>query len=158
MPRPTVEVDKNKLDSIIKELESKNTYNTQSALYEAVSKAYGDEKVTPSVVMLRIKQFGLEIKTQKAKISADVFRERINNAITGDDTIKPKAKQTTHQLLEYADSKEKEKYLKVAKSTLRGSRKACIKMMCLQCTNWQPTEIKYCPCTGCALWLFRPYQ
>jgi hypothetical protein len=161
MPKATIQVDKQKLTDLINLLEKQETFTNRSALFQKVSEKYSAEngiQVSPSVIYLRVKQFSIPLKTEKSKFDPSRFREKLNNIAVGDDTITPKAKQTTSDLLEYADTKEKEKYLKVAKSTLRGSRKSCIRMMCLQCSNWQPKEIKNCPCVGCAIYLFRPYQ
>ena len=33
-----------------------------------------------------------------------------------------------------------------------------IKAKCLDCTCWQPVEVKSCTATTCPLWSYRPYQ
>lgn len=38
------------------------------------------------------------------------------------------------------------------------SKSAAVKAKCLDCMNWQSTEVKLCPSMDCPLWLYRPYQ
>jgi hypothetical protein len=38
------------------------------------------------------------------------------------------------------------------------SPRQAIKARCLQCSNYQRDEIRYCTVYGCALWIYRPYQ
>src|SRR4051812_14686831 len=99
MKKP-IEVDKQILTEVITLLESLETFSTQSALYKAVAAKYvektGNNKITPSVVMLRIRQFNIPIKTKKAAFDPSIFREKLKN--TTDDVINPTAKQTVEQL------------------------------------------------------------
>ena len=39
-----------------------------------------------------------------------------------------------------------------------GSLKACIKLKCLDCTNWEKKEVALCQATECPLWNVRPYK
>jgi hypothetical protein len=162
MGRKSVEVDRNILSKIIEELEQNEKFENQSKLYTRVAEEYTKKTgtaITSSVIYLRIKKFGIVIKTEKAKLDPSRFRERLSNTVsTGEDCIKPKAKQTVAQLLEFADEKEKKKWEKLAKSVLRGSRKAAIKFNCISCANFQTTEVKNCEINTCPFYLFRPYQ
>ncbi len=38
------------------------------------------------------------------------------------------------------------------------TRKAAIKIKCLQCSNYTVAEVRYCPIVICALHAIRPYQ
>ena len=38
------------------------------------------------------------------------------------------------------------------------SLKAAVIAKCLDCTCDQTVEIRLCPCAGCPLWTYRPYQ
>lgn len=160
--KKAIDVDKDKLMCVIEELEKNNKYTTRSALFNAASEKYTSDtgiKISPSVVYLRVKQFAIPIKTQKAVVDPAKFREKLANAaIKNDDSIVPKCKQTVSELLMYADEKEKAKWIKLAKSVLRGSRKAAIKFNCIQCANFQPKEVKLCPMNTCPFYLYRPYQ
>ena len=40
----------------------------------------------------------------------------------------------------------------------RGSLKAAVKLKCLDCSNWQPQEVRLCTMTDCPLHGVRPYQ
>lgn len=37
----------------------------------------------------------------------------------------------------------------------KGSRKAAIRLMCLQCVSWSPAEVKACTVPDCPLFPFR---
>jgi len=45
--------------------------------------------------------------------------------------------------------------LRVPKDTLVPFPMDAIKAKCRECSNGVPSEVRYCPCTDCALWLFR---
>jgi hypothetical protein len=160
--KKSIPIDEQVLRTIISDLEDKEKFDNQSALFKRVAQEYTAKtgiSVTHGVIYLRIKQFKIELKTKKSKLDPTKFRERINNAIqSNDDSIKPTAKQTVGQLLLYADAKEKLKYEKLAKSVLRGSRKAAIKLNCLACANFQSAEVRECQVNTCPMYLYRPYQ
>jgi len=45
------------------------------------------------------------------------------------------------------------------KTAMKGrSLRAAINSKCLDCTNWQRTEVKHCPIPTCSLYPYRPYQ
>jgi hypothetical protein len=44
------------------------------------------------------------------------------------------------------------------KAVQRISRVAAIKSKCLDCTNWQYLEVRFCTALDCPLWAYRPYQ
>lgn len=48
-----------------------------------------------------------------------------------------------------------EKLPTMAAAAASGSRKAAIRLHCLECTGDQPGEVKKCPCTDCFLYPFR---
>lgn len=47
------------------------------------------------------------------------------------------------------------KYLKAMSGK---SMRAAVNAKCLDCMNWQSTEVKLCPSMDCPLWPYRPYQ
>ena len=54
--------------------------------------------------------------------------------------------------------KHHEAYRKSWDEAMRGKRlMVCIKAKCLDCMNWQATEVKRCTCVACPLYEVRPY-
>ena len=50
-------------------------------------------------------------------------------------------------------------YRKIHWDAIHGTNKTrAIKAKCLDCTCWQPEEIKNCPAINCPLYKHRPYQ
>lgn len=50
------------------------------------------------------------------------------------------------------------KYKSLVDRAREGSLTAAIKLKCLDCSCWQPDEIRHCPCVECSLFPLRPYQ
>lgn len=44
------------------------------------------------------------------------------------------------------------------KAVARKSMRAALKAQCLECVNWEKSEIRNCTALGCPLWAYRPYQ
>jgi hypothetical protein len=51
-----------------------------------------------------------------------------------------------------------ERFLPLVAQAEKGSLRAAIKLKCLDCSNYQPSEIKECVITVCSLFPHRPYQ
>jgi len=156
--RKGIEIDRQILESIINDLESKNNYSSRMALYDEVANQYfllKQTKISGGLVSLRVSQWGLKLKTDKAK--AEPWKHKSTPIVESDNEIILN-KQLTTDLLMYADEKEKKKFLPLAKKVLRGSRNAAIHMTCMSCANWQKEEVKFCEVKSCPLWSFRKYQ
>src|SRR6185436_20727065 len=136
MPKPSIVVDKSKLEQIIKDLESKQKFEGHAALFKAVSEEYNkvaNPQITPSIVYLRVKSFNIPIKTTKSKVGRGAGKEDKINVTN--------SKQTVAGLLVYAEGEEKTKFAKLAGQVIKGSRKAAIKLNCLQCAAYSKNEI-----------------
>lgn len=48
-----------------------------------------------------------------------------------------------------------EKYRKLYEKARAGSAKAAIRLRCLMCVGWEPTEVEQCSATGCPLYSLR---
>lgn len=157
-------IEKDKLENIIKKLESENTYTTRSQLFMEVADKYSNlygVSFSHSCAAQRAKQYGIEIKTQMGERGAHLkggnadalkkWRE------TGEVQIKT-AKGNADSLIKLYSTEENGKYLKLAKKVKRGSLKSAICLKCLECSNYKKEEIKNCPITTCALFPIRPYQ
>lgn len=161
MAKKGIEVDKSKLTEIINTLEASEKFDNLSKLYKKVAKEYGDKygvQISHSLVYLRVKQFGIETQTKKAVFDPSQFKERLNKTPNSGDCIAPRLKQTVNELLDDATAEERQKYTKLAKSVIRGSRKAAIKLNCIKCSGYQTKEVKLCEINTCPFWAFRPYQ
>jgi ribosomal protein L44E len=163
MGRRTILVDKIKLQNIINKLEDEQEFATRGQLCETVAKKYTTQEgihITSSVVYLRIKEFGIEIKTQPGKRG----RGGLPNRISGNETkrIPRKEKFKTNPTIQIALAKinkaTPERFRPMAERIRKGSMKAALQLKCLDCSDYSTTEVKRCGCNDCPLWVFRPYQ
>jgi hypothetical protein len=61
------------------------------------------------------------------------------------------------KLLEYCPPEQVERFGRLAERVVSGPRprSAAIRLACIQCTNWDLTEVRKCQITKCALHGFR---
>lgn len=157
-------IEKDKLENIIKKLESENTYTTRSQLFMEVADKYSNlygVSFSHSCAAQRAKQYGIEIKTQMGERGAHLkggnadalkkWRE------TGEGQVK-KPKISSPDFLAFWAKEEGGKFLKIAKSAARGSLKAKLKLKCIECAGCSLKEVALCHITTCPLWDTRPYQ
>jgi ribosomal protein L44E len=162
MGRRTILVDKIKLQNIINRLEEEQEFTTQGQLCEAAAEKYTAQegiKITSSVVYLRIKEFGIEIKTKSGKRGRGGLPNRGNNEIK---RISRKEKFQANPTIQIALAKinkaTPERFRPMAERIRKGSMKAALQLKCLDCSDYSTTEVKRCGCNDCPLWVFRPYQ
>lgn len=153
MGRTKIQIDKSEFISKIKELESNQKFSNRNDLANAVSEHMN---ITPAVVLLRIKEFDVQLQTPKGKrgrqpgtkLSAEhkqaMSNGRSSKRVIGN--IKELRKEFPESRQGLLDKVEK------------GSLSAAIKAMCLSCTQYQTVEIKNCSCESCPLHSFRPYK
>jgi hypothetical protein len=152
--RKKLSLTREELQSVVNELEEKQTFASLAMLWKAVgdtewAKTLEPRALTPQVAMLRAKELGVTTKTQAGRIGAG----RVAPA-SGE-----RRKVSLPVLVEQVATRETpEKYHDLLRRAQAGSRKAALKLKCLECSNWQRSEIAFCPILGCALWQFRPYQ
>lgn len=159
MSRPSIPVDKNRLAAAIATCEAKTQYTTRQQLWQDVALAYGS--VSPAWVYLRAEELKLPVKTPKGKKG----RQKGDKVVTGVKTTRSEKFAKNNTILKAFDSLEKEvkqeqkgRFLPIFQRVKAGSMKAAVKLKCLDCTCYQTTEIKYCPCVACPLYAYRPYQ
>lgn len=157
--RKALDIDRKCMTEIIERLEKENTYDTQTALFSAVSSEYHSArnlKVSPALVYLRVKEWGLTLKTQKGKKGGTIpvgQRER------GLKLKSTKAQQSINYYRKVLSAdKEGKKYMHLVDKMAKGSLKASLKLKCLDCGNFQTQEVKFCECYSCPLHAIRPYQ
>lgn len=175
MARVAVVVDREKLVASIHTVEKNGPMNTRSELYEKVAKEYnlsvGNSKleITPSIVMLRIDQFKLTVKTpvgQRGRKTGDKMTdehkaklaEGRKNRVPGGRKTKFQNNPEIKQALQDLQKSVPETFLPIVDRIVNGSVTSAVKLMCLQCSNFQRVEVKECQMTDCALYAFRPYQ
>lgn len=143
------------LQVVVDELEAKQSFSSLAMLWKAVAetewaKSLEPRPLTAQVAMLRAKELGVVVKTVAGKIG----KGRAPGGVASD-----KKKFSLPVLVEQTASRETpSKYKDLLAKAQAGSRKAALKLKCLECSNWQPSEVAYCPILGCPLWQFRPYQ
>jgi len=152
MKTPT-KVDKTKLIRIIENIENKQIPKNRSELYGLVAKEYNEDKVTPSVVMLRISEWNIPVKTPKGKRGRQPG-VKIERKPREDKFKDPKIQSGLKDLKKEAG----EKYNKTVDRIGKGSMKSAIKMKCLDCSGYDKKEVKNCTVYNCSLYPFRPYK
>jgi hypothetical protein len=158
MARTKLEINKDDFQKVVTDLESKQTFENPSALWKAVeatdwAKGLQPRPLTAAVAYARAKELGIVIKTQPGKRGA--------GGLTGAPRVrvprskKMKAFAETFQRLRKETPK---RFLPLVDKAEKGSAKACIKLKCLECSAWQPTEVRHCVITNCPLYPIRPFQ
>jgi len=149
MARIGPSITKDELQQVIDQLENENQFVNRSELWKAVSHTAWAQNTKPvaataAVVALRVRQFGIVVKTPLGK------RGRSARQSLPTVNIFP---ANTNELKEVVP--EKFKHL-IEKS--QRSLKTAIKLKCLDCSGWDKKEVKYCPIQGCSLYRHRPYK
>lgn len=176
MPRVSVVVDKNELISAINKVEENGPLATQSDLYTQVAaemrETFKRFDVTPSVVMLRIKEWAISVKTEPARKvvrkTKDVIQKR-NPLVKAGGTIDKKKTSVSITVprvtvtngvineIELRSSFPASAQGLVDKS-LQGDLRAAIALNCLDCAGMNKETVRTCHITNCPLWLFRPFK
>lgn len=164
-------VDKKTLQNAINEVESKETFTTRSALHDAVAPIYNKNKkkefpeITSSIVMLRITEFKLDVKTPKGKRGrqpgAKLPKGFGGGGAKNRTTRKEKFQNNPDIVAHFAKLRKvtPERFLKVLDRAEAGSMKSAVKLHCLQCVNFETKEVRNCQSMGsCPMWSYRPYS
>ena len=164
MSRRTIVVDKKKLQSAINEAETNGPLKNLSALYTKVEKIYNGmdkiaEPVTMAVVGLRIKEFKLKHVTVAGKKgrAAGFGGGNSGPRVTKAEKFK-ESKRAQKALKALREVAEEDRFMAIIDRIEAGSRAAAVKLKCIECCGYQPSEVKKCACYHCPLFLFRPYK
>jgi len=158
--RKPIVINAHELQEQINQLEAERTFANRSELWAAIeltpwALAQQPRPLKGQVAMLKAKEYNLNIKTAVGKRG----REKGCGPIPGGGRKKRKMNEESLLLLKTGIPKEnREKLEKVMAKVEGGSMKAAIKLKCLDCCNWVPSEISACEIKGCSLWNFRPYK
>ena len=148
-------VDRSKLESAITTAESNGGLPNITLLCQVVAELYNANNpprvITHSVVGLRIREWGISIKTIKGK------RGRVSDSPTNSD-CKPKGNRLSESVLQTLHRDVPLRFHPVIGRLNEGSRSAAVKLKCLECSGWQTSEVAKCVCPDCPLFSFRPYK
>lgn len=166
MGRAAIPVDKIKLQAAIDSCELKETFSKRQPLWEAVALSYASvmqiESVSPVWVYLRVEELGLKVKTPKGKKGRAAGSSPITGVVRTTRAEKfeasPVIVNAFDSLEKIIKKEQKGRFMPVFERAKKGSVKALVKLKCLDCANYQTTEVKLCPCTDCPLYSIRPYQ
>lgn len=156
MARTKVAVNRQELEKCIRDAERTGPLQNRSELYRAVGEKLG---LTPSVVMLRIDEFSIELKTPKGKkgrqAGAKIRRE--------EKTLrKPRAEKFKQEKYQKSIRAMRNTYGPELQGLVnrieQGSIMAAVKLNCLQCLGFVKSEIRSCTDISCPFHCFRPYQ
>lgn len=157
MARVKLKIDKKEFEEQVKKLEDSNSFSNQSALWKALEETeWGkNNKLTAPVAYLRAKEFGTVIKTLVGKRGrqAGFPIPRAGKRSSRREKLKKFAKN-----FEQMRQKFPKMALPVINRSEAGSLKAAVNLKCLDCSNFQREEIRFCTCYDCPLFPFRPYQ
>ncbi len=175
MARTKLEISRTDFINEIKKLEEKETFLNVQNLALAIAetewaKDFKPKPITSPIATLRIKEWQLiergEIKTSKGrrgrqsgiKLSDEqksaMVSGRVNKSF---DEEWLKALKANIPLTDSKGNKT-DRFIKIYNKAVKGSIKAFLKLKCLDCSNWESTEVKLCTCISCPLWGIRPYK
>lgn len=162
-----------KLQAAIDRAEKDGPLLTMGKLAEKAATFYNsmdvEKEITFSVVLLRIKEFGLTVKTKPGK--RGVQKGGDNSALVAARAAR-KGGGRAGKLLKHPqfevwlksvikmckDHGQEEQMSSLIKKASRGSLRAIIKLNCIVCCGFSKKEVKLCTCPACPMWLVRPYQ
>lgn len=163
--KTATKVDLFKLRQCIASVEANGPLVNRNSLYQAVSLAYGDPKVTASVVMLRIMNEKIPVITPVGK------RGRIKGQKIGPINRTKRADKIDPKHIAALRASFPPNYQNVVNKIAAGSVKAMCKGMCLSCVGFERMvkeddkaeskaidQIGQCTVITCPIYSIRPYQ
>jgi ribosomal protein L44E len=155
MGRTKLEINKVEFQKVVTDLEAKQTFDNPSALWKAVevsdwAKGLKPRPLTAAVAYVRAKELGIVIKTQPGKLmGGGVPRVHV-----------PRSKKMKAFAESFAKMRKgfPFRFHPIIDKAEKGSAKACVKLKCLECSAFQPSEVRQCVITDCPLYPLRPFQ
>lgn len=155
--RKPIEINREEFQGVVSTLEQERVFATRTELWAAVedsawAKGRIPRPLTAQVALLKAEELGIEVKTEKGKrgkvkgcgpVSVGGRKKKVFSP----DNIRSGIPVEMRASLE-----------KAVQRAANGSLKARIKLMCLDCTNWQKKEIAVCENIACPLHDIRPYK
>lgn len=161
MGRKTVFVDIDRLKAAIELTENNGPLRTQLLLWQTVAKLYNlnlpvAEQISYSVVMLRVTQHSIQIKTPPSR-NKDISPEH-REALTKGKKNRTNPQVNEQNLLNDIPPHKRARYRKLVKDVVKGKWSAIVKLKCLSCADYNTEEIKHCTLNSCSLFGRRPFQ
>lgn len=169
MAKVAIPVDRERLVSAIRQVESGGPLVNQGVLWKKVAEIYNrgaERDITFSVVALRVRDWKIEVKTKPGKKgrSGPLTEEQkaamqAARAAAGPrgSAKRKKIKNLDEIFAEQRKNTPKEFHHLVDKAQA-GSKVARLKLMCLECAAWQKGEVARCGILKCHNYQDRPYQ
>lgn len=167
-PKP---VNRQRLAEAIAAAEANGPLTNRQTLYAAVCERYNvacgpsasSQWITPSVVLLRIKEWGMTVKTpigKRGRPAGCKIAPRLDangNPIARQKRKGRKASAANLEAMRQGEFKGSS-YEGLLTRIENGSLTARIKANCLACAGFDRSEVKHCGVTSCPLWDVRPYR
>lgn len=172
MAKTETPVGRAALVAAIQFCETNGPFANRSLLYSCVATQYNHAEqprkhITPSIVLLRIRDWGLTVKTPMGKRGrakgAILSPEHKAAMLAGRGQRTPKSERFASDpkisaALSALAQRTPERFKGLVDDIRNGSRNAAVKLHCLECSGYQTSEVADCVCVACPLWAFRPYQ
>lgn len=143
------------LRKVIAELEEKQSFSSRSALWAAVADTKYAKSVglTAQTAMLRAEKWGIALKTPKGQRGRTKGQGFPAGATPG-----RKSKRMPLPLVETLRAAMPAELSAVVDKAAKGSLRAAVKLLCIDCSGGSKKEVSLCEITTCPLWWFRPYK
>ena len=156
MARTKLEINKEEFQAVVTELEKNQEFRNPSALWKAVentewARSQKPRPMTAAVAYVRAKELGITYKVVPGKRGFDGKR-------TGPRTPRIKKMKAFAPSFAKMRLSTPERYLPLVDKAEKGSKMACIKLKCLECSAWQGSEVRQCVIIHCPLYPIRPFQ
>lgn len=156
MGREAIKLDKVAFQAAVTSIEQEKQPKNRSELWKLVAESDFAKNTQPrpltvQVAYIKAGELGIVMATPVGKKGSGLAAARLSGT-----------KRTSKRIpLEMAAAVFKtvpESYHGLVKKMLGGSLKAGRKLNCLQCSNWQPSEVRHCGVHSCVNYPVRPFQ
>ena len=163
---------RDELQAQVDSLEARNTFPSRQALWRALAQTpWAQEKgLTERALETRAHRLGVAVRTPKghghrfrpgaaeprSQASAgQVAHSSVTESAAGGAVGKAAPQRLSLPLLRQVVPT---RYRRLVGKVEDGSLQAAIDLKCLDCSDYQVAEVRYCTVTGCPLHSVRPYQ
>lgn len=157
--KKSISVDIQQLQGIIQEVENNGVPSNRNALFTLVTKILTDRTnivINPSTVAALAKKRGLKINTPMGKCGR-FTADRASRGIKVCRKDKFLENTRAQEVFKFLKRTFPERFQPIVRKIIDGSMKAAVQAKCLECADFQTSEVRLCP-VECPLWAFRPYQ
>jgi hypothetical protein len=170
----TMSMNREELQRAVSELEAAQSFPHRRALWQALAETSWARarRLTPDALRSRAARLGIRIATPPAAHRLDATPQgvvgeaaRRADGPPGDSSGPPvRASSGRHRKkrpsvpLHALRAEVPAKFRHLVGRVEAGSLPAAVHLKCLECSAWQPAEIRLCAVTGCPLYHWRPHQ